>query len=110
MPHGQITKCTDKLPGLINKAEAKIGKRGRFAGGRAGLLKSAEKLELLRKVDSRKVRVRGTGKGPHLGKEQLTGQPFTHVSSCDHQPVGEPDPEGSKEPHDLKNHEKTYKF
>ena len=58
MPHGQITKCTDKLPGLINminKAGAKIGKRGRFAGGRAGLLKSAEKLELLRKVDSRKV-------------------------------------------------------
>ena len=46
--------------------------------------------------------LRGTGEGPHLGKEQLTGQPFTHVSSCGHQPVGEPDPEGSKEPDDLK--------
>ena len=109
----------DKLLGLIDKAGAKIRKRGsvagaavcahgeneaeriiRIMGGRAGPSQKCGGTGIIAKRRFSQGALRGTGEGPHLGKERLAGQPVTHGSSCGHEPVGEPDPEGSKEPQD----------
>ena len=46
--------------------------------------------------------VRCHGEAPHIGEERLAGQPTEDGPFCGHEPVGEPNSEGSKEPKNSK--------
>ena len=118
----------DKLPGLIDKAGAKIRKRGSVAvaavrahgeseaeriiwmiAAELSLPKSAEELDLLRKGDSRKVicaalvKSRTSVKNDWLASRLRMGHPAT-VSQLVSRTLKNP-----KSLKILKKHEKTYK-
>ena len=118
----------DKLPGLIDKAGAKIRKRGSVAGAAVrahgeseaeriiwmigaelSLPKSAEELDLLRKGDSRKVicaalvKARTSVKNDWLASRLRMGHPAA-MSQLVSRTLKDP-----KSLKILKKHEKTYK-